>query len=112
LEGLGPPESHGTMPERVVTWVGAWKKVRERSPKSYATVDEAAERIAAHDPLVSREMARFLAEKGTTPALGGRIRFKHDPLHATPGPFGFYFANAAQFWGRVRCPTLIVGGAE
>ena len=85
LEGLGPPESKEAMPARVATWLGAWKKVRERSPKSYASVEEAAARIAEHDPLVSAEMARFLADKGTTPALGGRIRFKHDPLARDAG---------------------------
>jgi pimeloyl-ACP methyl ester carboxylesterase len=111
-EGLGPPESHGSMPERIATWTAAWKKVRERSPRSYASVDEAAERIVEHDPLVTREVARLLAEKGTTPALGGRIRFKHDPLHATPGPYGFSLAVATQFWSRVRCPTLLVEGAQ
>jgi pimeloyl-ACP methyl ester carboxylesterase len=112
LEGLGPPESKDAMPARIATWLGAWKKVREKSPKSYATVEEAAARIVEHDAMVSPEMARFLAEKGTTPALGGRIRFKHDPLHATPGPYGFQLAVAEQFWRRVRCPTLIVAGAQ
>ena len=112
LEGLGPPESKEAMPARVATWLSAWKKVRERAPRSYADVEEAAARLAQHDPLVSLEMARFLAEKGTTPALGGRIRFKHDPLHATPGPYGFQLAVAEQFWRRVRCPTLIVAGAQ
>jgi pimeloyl-ACP methyl ester carboxylesterase len=112
LEGLGPPESKDAMPARVATWLAAWKRVRERAPKSYADVDEAAARIAEHDSLVSPAMARFLAEKGTTPALGGRIRFKHDPLHATPGPYGFSMAVAEQFWRRVRCPTLLVAGAQ
>lgn len=112
LEGLGPPESKDPMPARVAAWLAAWKKVRERSPKSYANVDEAAARIAEHDALCSPEMARFLAEKGTTAALGGRIRFKHDPLHATQGPYGFQLAVAEQFWRRVRCPTLLVAGAQ
>lgn len=112
LEGLGPPETTQPMPERVVGWVGAWKKVRERSPRSYASVEEAADRMMEHDPLLSRPLARELAEKGTTPALGGRIRFKHDPLHVTPGPYGFQLAVAESFWRRVRCPTLIVGGAQ
>lgn len=112
LEGLGPPESRDTMPERVARWLGAWKKVRERSPRSYASVDEAAARIVEHDPLVTPALARTLAEKGTTPALGGRIRFKHDPVHATPGPYGFSLEVARQFWARVRCPTLLVYGAQ
>lgn len=112
LEGLGPPEATQPMPERVLAWLGAWKRVRERAPRSYASLDEAAARMMEHDPLLTRPVARELAEKGTTAALGGRLRFKHDPLHATPGPYGFSLAVAEQFWRRVRCPTLLVSGAE
>ncbi len=96
LEGLGPPESTGTMPERVNTWLAAWKSARERAPRSYASVEEAAERLMAHDPLLARPLALRLAEQGTAPALGGRLRFKHDPLHATPGPYGFQPRHRAQ----------------
>ena len=112
LEGLGPPESTGTMPERVNTWLMAWKSARERAPRSYASVQEAAERLMAHDPLLARPLALRLAEQGTAPALGGRLRFKHDPLHATPGPYGFNLDIARSFWQRVKAPTLLVEGGE
>ena len=42
---------------------------------------------------------------------GGR-RFKHDPLHTTPGPFPFRVATAIQFWRRITCPVLLVDGAD
>jgi pimeloyl-ACP methyl ester carboxylesterase len=112
LEGLGPPEAHGPPPARVRTWLKAWGDVRQRTPRSYASVDEAAARLRAHDPLLAEEVSRAVAEKGTTPALGGRIRFKHDPLHVTPGPYGFSFEFARSFWSAVRCPTLLVEGAQ
>jgi pimeloyl-ACP methyl ester carboxylesterase len=112
LEGLGPPESHDTAPQRITRWVAAWKAARERPPRSFATVDEAAERMMKLDPQLPRELARQLAEKGTAPALAGRVRFKHDPLHATPGPHGFSTELARQFWSNIRCPTLIVDGAQ
>jgi pimeloyl-ACP methyl ester carboxylesterase len=112
LEGLGPPESREAPPARVRSWLTAWQDVRQRTPRSYATVEEAAERLRAHDPLLAVDVARAAAEKGTTPALGGRIRFKHDPLHVTPGPYGFSFEYARSFWSSVRCPTLLVEGAE
>jgi pimeloyl-ACP methyl ester carboxylesterase len=112
LEGLGPPQSRDTAPERMQRWVHAWKAARERAPKSYATVEEAAARLVEHDPLLPRELALKLAEKGTAPALGGRVRFKHDPLHATPGPIGFHLMFAREFWQGVACPTLVVMGAQ
>ena len=112
LEGLGPPQTTDNVPERVRLWIAAWQRVRQESPRSYVSVDEAAERMMLHDPLLPRAMARELAAHGTTPALGGRVRFKHDPLHVTPGPYPFSVALAESFWRRVRCPTLIVGGAQ
>jgi pimeloyl-ACP methyl ester carboxylesterase len=112
LEGLGPPESAEPPPERVRHWLAAWSAVQKRAPRSYASVEEAAARLLAHDPLLPLELATRLAEKGTTPALGGRIRFKHDPLHVTPGPYGFAVEFARAFWSRVRCPTLIVEGGQ
>jgi pimeloyl-ACP methyl ester carboxylesterase len=112
LEGLGPPEQNNTAPARVTRWIAAWKGVRERAPRSFASVAEAAERMMQHDPQLSRDIALELAEKGTAPALAGRVRFKHDPLHATPGPYGFSLATAQEFWRGIRCPTLIVDAAQ
>jgi pimeloyl-ACP methyl ester carboxylesterase len=111
LEGLGPPETPGTPPERVRHWLAAWAAVRQKAPRSHASVAEAAERLMRHDPLLPAELALRAAERGTTPALGGRVRFKHDPLHATPGPYGFSYEFARAFWARVACPTLLVDGA-
>ena len=112
LEGLGPPDQTDSTPERVRAWVAAWRRVRERAPRSYASVEEAASRLQAHDPLLSPELALVLAGRGTRPGPDGRLRFKHDPLHATPGPVPFRSAVAAEFWSRVRCPVLLVEGSE
>jgi pimeloyl-ACP methyl ester carboxylesterase len=112
LEGLGPPEMVSTGPERVTRWIAAWKEARERPPRSFASLDEAVERMRRFDPRLSLELARFLAEKGTAPALAGRLRFKHDPLHATPGPYGYSTELAQQYWRNIRCPTLVVDAAE
>jgi pimeloyl-ACP methyl ester carboxylesterase len=112
MEGLGPPEARDAPPARLRTWIKAWGDVRQKTPRSYASVEEAAARLRAHDPLLTEALSREVAEKGTTPALGGRVRFKHDPLHLTPGPYGFSLAFAGSFWGAVKCPTLLVEGAE
>jgi pimeloyl-ACP methyl ester carboxylesterase len=113
LEGLGPPEHGALGPERVAAWLGAWRRVRERPQRSYASVDEAAARLCEHDPLLEAALARRLAEQGTARGDDGRLRFKHDPLHATPGPYGFERASAERFWRRIACPVLLVeGGAS
>jgi pimeloyl-ACP methyl ester carboxylesterase len=111
LEGLGPPETTDAMPDRVRAWIDAWERTRARPPRSYASLAEAAARLREHDPLLTAELAERLAVTGTV-VEDGRYRFKHDPLHVTPGPWGFSVAVARQFWSRIRCPTLLVEGGE
>lgn len=110
LEGMGPPEQPDPVPDRVRTWLDSWRRAREKEPRSHADLAEAAARLRSHDPLLSDELARELAERGTTRLPDGRLRFKHDPLHLTRGPTPFRVAYAAEFWQRVTCPVLLVEG--
>lgn len=112
LEGVGPPESADSAPERVRQWLAGVARVRARAHPGYATIDEAARRLRAHDPLLDEPLARFLAAKGTARGDDGRYRFKHDPLHVTRGPYPFRVATAAEFWRQIACPVLLVEGAE
>jgi len=112
LEGLGPPENRAAVPERVRSWLDGWRRMRGREQKSYADLDEAAARLRTHDPLLGIELSLELAEHGTRPAGGGRLRFKHDPLHATLGPTPFRVDYAAEFWTRITCPVLWVEGEQ
>jgi pimeloyl-ACP methyl ester carboxylesterase len=113
LEGMGPPETPmPTGPERMLSWINAWSRVVDRPQRSFASVEEAAARLMEHDKLLAREMAMDLAARGTAPGEDGRLRFKHDPLHATLGPYGgFVFEIAARFWRRVPCPVLLIDGS-
>jgi len=87
LEGLGPPEEkQPNGPERIAAWIDAWEKARRRGWNSYASVEEAATRLAQNDPLLEPALALRLAERGTAVGTDGRRRFKHDPLHLTRGP--------------------------
>jgi pimeloyl-ACP methyl ester carboxylesterase len=112
LEGLGPPEDHVPMPERTAAWIADWRSTREREPRSYATLEEAARRLRAHDTRLSEALSLRLAEKGSELLPDGRRRFKHDPLHVTRGPYPFRVEVAASFWKNVSCPVLLVEGSE
>ena len=110
MEGLGPPDQRDALPDRARSWLAAWRLVRERSPRSYASVDDAAARLRAHDELLDPALARELAEHGTRQRPDGRWVFKHDPLHTTPGPMPFRVAHAEEFWRAITCPVLLVEG--
>jgi pimeloyl-ACP methyl ester carboxylesterase len=112
LEGLGPPPQAPPSPERVQAWLAAWERVRNATPRSYASVEEAAARLREHDHLLGAELSLELAEHGTIDDGSGRLRFKHDPLHATQGPYGFQLDWAMRFWRAITCPVLLVEGDQ
>jgi pimeloyl-ACP methyl ester carboxylesterase len=109
LEGLGPPEEPlASMPERIRTWVAAWKRARAQPPRPISDRAAAASRLRQHDPLLGEELALQLAEHGTVSLPDGRCTFKHDPLHLTPGPYPFTLDIAGGFYSRITCPVLLV----
>lgn len=111
LEGLGPPEPRvQDFPSRIPAWLAAWERVRGKAVGRYANVAEAAERLRIADPQLGKELALWLAERGTDRQHDGTVSFKHDPLHLTPGPYPFQLQLAEQLWRRVRCPVLSVHG--
>ncbi len=112
LEGLGPPEDPTPPPERLRAWIDSWRDHSVRSQRGHATLDDAAKRLLSHDALLSPELARQIALKGTRRGEDGRWYFKHDPLHATRGPYPFRTDVAESLWNRVTCPVLLVEGAE
>ena len=111
LEGMGPPVPGVAMPERVASWIEAWRRARTEPQRSYASRAEAARRLRAHDPRLSAALAEELAERGTVDT-GDGVRFKHDPLHATRGPYPFNLEYAQALWRNITCPTLLVDAAE
>lgn len=109
LEGLGPPDQPvDNMPERIVAWLAAWRRVTKQTSRPIPSVEEAAARLRRHDPRLEQSLALRLAERGTVELPGGQRVFKHDPLHLTPGPYPFTFEAARSFWRRISCPVLLV----
>lgn len=112
LEGLGPPEHRELAPQRVRTWLDSWRRLGSRESTTYPEVADAARRLQRHDPLLTPELARELAERGTTRVANGHIRFKHDPLHLTASPTPFRVSFASEFWQQITCPVLVVEGEQ
>ena len=112
LEGLGPPDqSEGPLPSRTAMWIDSWKAARGKRPHAMTTLSDAAARLRKHDHLLGEELALRLAAAGTRATAAGLV-WKHDPLHATMGPYPFRVDHAAQYWKKIACPVLVVDGAE
>ncbi len=111
LEGLGPPDQASMDgPVRTAMWIDAWKTARGNH-KVLASVEAAAAKLRAKDPLLTEASAHELAVAGTRPIEGG-VTWKHDPLHLTMGPYPYRLDTAIKYWTRITCPTLIVDGAD
>lgn len=111
LEGLGPPDmANMDGPTRTAMWIDAWKAARTKQ-KVLPSVEAAADKLRAKDPLLTAESALELARAGTRGVEGG-VTWKHDPLHLTMGPYPYRLDTAIKYWTRVTCPTLIIDGAD
>lgn len=109
LEGLGPPELATDVPLRTASWIDAWRRARQGSPKPMADLAEACVRLRRHDPEITEDAALTLALHGTRAVAGG-LTWKHDPLHRTMGPYPFRVDVAASFWARIAAPVLYLDG--
>jgi pimeloyl-ACP methyl ester carboxylesterase len=112
VDGLGVP-SRVTSPEGLATWARAWVAAQARTGgRTLASLDEAAARLRKHDPRLTPALALRLAERGTRPTADGRLAWKHDPLHLTPGVYGVPPEAVARFLAAIACPTLLVDAAD
>jgi pimeloyl-ACP methyl ester carboxylesterase len=110
IEGLGPPDMAGSEgPVRTAQWIDAWKAAHAH--KLLPSLDAAAAKLRAKDPLLDEALALELAEHGTRRVDGGFV-WKHDPLHLTMGPYPYRLETAIKYWTRITCPVLMVDGAD
>jgi len=112
MEGIRMAEvAPESMPERVEEWIHGVRRARTHRQRVYRTLEDAAARIRQHDPRCPADEARFIAEHGTAPINGG-YAYLHDPLHLTRAPYAFRTDHARAFWQAIRCPVLLLDGAE
>jgi pimeloyl-ACP methyl ester carboxylesterase len=112
MEGLGPPDQAGMDgPTRTAMWIEAWKAARNKPQKALPSLEAAAAKMMQKDPLLPADVARELAEVGTRAVPGG-FAWKHDPLHMTMGPYPYRLDTAIRYWTAIKCPVLMIDGAE
>ena len=111
VEGLGPPDLAGSDgPSRTAGWIDSWRGARQRA-KTMPSLDEAVRRLRRADELLDEPLAHRLAAAGTR-AVDGGFTWKHDPLHATFGPYPYRLDIAKRYWERVTCPVLCIDGTN
>ncbi len=115
IEGLGPPASMiRAVPahERMSHWIGEMRALAHRRAREYASIDEALTRMRAANPRLSVEQARHLTIHGVRQNQNGSYSWKFDNYVRATSPYLFNLADAAEIWGRITCPTLLIRGGE
>ena len=110
IESLGTPggEGDGSV-QRIQGFVDdLFKPVRKRV---YASVEEAAKRVAESNSSYSEKSARLMAQWGTTPVEGGVV-FSADPLMKRTSGMAFDESQVLALLSAVDTRLLIVRGSN
>ncbi|MDP1875317.1 alpha/beta fold hydrolase [Phenylobacterium sp.] len=117
IEGLGPSpavmaeQAKRTVDQRLRDWIEDRRKNSGRSPRRYATLDEAYARMAEENPHLSPEQARHLTIFGAHQNEDGTFSWKFDN-HSRWGMGGLSHADQHYLWSQITCPVLLMRGEE
>ena len=115
IEGLGPPPTHRIhrpASDRMREWIGAIRKLENRSPHSYPNLAAAVARMKEANPFLSDEVAEHLTLHGTNWNADGSIIWKFDNYARIFAPYGMNMDDMKEVLGRITCPTLLFWGRQ
>ena len=118
IEGLGPSptmmaERATRSPvERMRSWVAETRKLAGRTPRRYATLEDAFHRMQAENRHLTEEQARYLTVHGAMQNEDGTYSWKFDNYVRAFTPVDFAPEDLQTIWGNIACPILFVNGKE
>lgn len=113
IEGLGPQVLERRPAHlRMRDWIEDMHKLEGRQPRSYASVEDALARMQQVNPHLTPEMARHLTAHGSRKNEDGTFGWKFDNYVRIRSPYEFNMEDARTLWNQIRCPILLVRGAE
>ena len=119
IEGLGPsPQMAERMrntpiEDRLRGWIETRRKSAGRTPRKYATLEDAIQRMKEENTHLNDEQARHLTIHGAVQNEDGTYSWKFDNLvRLGGGGIGMSLEEQYRLWGRIASPVLLVRGAE
>ncbi|MEL7536489.1 MAG: alpha/beta hydrolase [Pseudomonadota bacterium] len=118
IEGLGPSPAmqreRQAVPtaDRVRQWIAARQRATSMTPKTYASIDAAIDRMCAVNEHLSHEQASHLTRHGVTHNADGTVSWKFDPCVRLFSPIDLTQADFESLWAAITCPVLLCYGAE
>ncbi|PQM29380.1 alpha/beta hydrolase [Sphingopyxis lindanitolerans] len=118
IEGLGP--SPKILAERAATpfaerfrkWIDDKRQAAGRTPRRYATLDDALARMMAENAYLSPEQARHLTIHGISRNEDGTWSWKFDNYLNVWPVVDLPQADIESLWSAIACPTLLLYGAD
>lgn len=111
-EGLGPPTSTESVPERLRNWLASVERVRAKPPRPLRDMNDAIQRLRVQHPELDSELARWVAEKSTRTSPDGTLSWCFDPLHRTNAPLPFRADNLRALLAGITTRTLVITGSR
>ena len=118
IEGMGPSPAmmaergRRTAAERIRHWVHETRALAGRTPRRYASIEEAFARMQAENAHLTPEQARYLTVHGASQNEDGTYSWKFDNYIRSFSPVDFSPEDMQALWGNIACPILLVNGAE
>ena len=118
IEGLGASplmmaKSAGkSINEKLIGWADELRKVSGRTPRSYASLEDAFKRMQDENPHLSEDQARHLTVHGANQNEDGTYSWKFDNYIRIFRPYGLSPEEIRHLWSRITCPTLLIRGTE
>jgi pimeloyl-ACP methyl ester carboxylesterase len=116
IEGLGPsPQQAQEMAAKPVEarlrgWMDEQAQLETRRPRTYATMDDALERMMAQNPHLQAAQAFHLTQYGVRQTAAGTFEWKFDPYLRSWPPIDLTRDEIRTLWSRITCPVLLVYG--
>lgn len=118
IEGMGPSpamlkeRAARTVAERMRAWIDEKRALAGRTPRRYASIEEAVGRMQAENRHLTPEQARYLTVHGVSQNEDGTYSWKFDNYVRSWSPVDVTTDEMQELWGNITCPTLLVYGKE
>lgn len=98
-------------PRRLRQWIEMRRTGRDRSPRYYATVDQAQARMAEQHPGMETEIVAHVTRQGLISEAGKGLRWKYDDACRQRAPDDAHGLDLDDVLDGIACPTLLAYGA-
>ena len=118
IEGLGPSpkvlaeRAETPFAERFRKWIDDKRRAAGRTPRRYATLDDALARMMAENAYLTPEQARHLTVHGISRNEDGTWSWKFDNYLNVWPVVDLPQVDTESLWSAIACPTLLLYGAD